>query len=116
MPGNRDEHGPIGGLHGLFSLRFQLLPPCLVLLPDLLAATFFPISGPSSKLVLFSYFVSGQEILKVPRGVSRLSFLVHAATTRRLREANPLRSVEHQDVDMIAEQAVIERLVIPQRR
>src|SRR5207249_7331087 len=115
MPGNRNENGHIVGLHGLLSCgagflacqerqtgisapRFRepfskLLPPCLLLLPDLIAATFFPISGPSSKLVLFSYFVSGQEILKVPRGVSRLSFLVHAAPTGRLREANPLRSV-----------------------
>src|SRR5437879_4807622 len=116
MPGNRDEHGPIGSLHDLFSWGFQLLPPCLVLLPDLSAAAFFPISGPNLKLVLFSYFVSGQEILKVPRGVGRLSFLVHAAPAGRLREANPVSSVEHQHKDMIAEQAVIKRLVMPQRR
>src|SRR5207249_1251874 len=95
MPGNRDEHGSFSGLHGLFlwhhqiskSQRFRksltgffnLFLPCFVLMSDLIATTSFPIYRPKPKLVLLSYFVSRQQILKIPGGVRGLGFLVDAA-------------------------------------
>src|SRR5439155_3882826 len=119
MPGNRGEHVSIGGLHGLFlwhhqistSQRFRksltgffnLFLPCFILMSDLIATASGPINSPNSKLVLLSYFVPRQEILKIPGGVGGLGFFVDAAAAGGMSKANSFRSVEHQYEDMIAE-------------
>src|SRR5579864_9450047 len=97
-------------------MDLQRSPPLVIFLADLVPRTFFPIHCPKANLVFLSYFVSRQEILKVPSRVGRLQIFVEAATAGRMRETDAFRSVEHQDEDMIAKQAVIKRLLEPQRR
>src|SRR5436853_266885 len=85
-------------------------------LQNLRPRTARPIGQPGAKPILPIYFVTRNEILKIPRGVRRLPIGVRPAARWRVGEADAAGPVEHQDRHHVAEVAVVERLVVGERR
>src|SRR5262245_26415437 len=94
-------------------LLFQCRAPILIFRQNIVTGTALTINDSRAVAVLVSYRVLGNDKLPVP---GRLGRRWRASTTRRMREANSVRPVEHQDVLVRTEEAVIEWLTESQRR
>src|SRR5262249_2214761 len=80
------------------------LAPGLVLAQHLGPTAPRPVDHPRPEFVVPLHLVARQQVLKVPGRVGRLLFLVHPAAARRMGETNALGPVEHQYIDVVAEQ------------
>src|SRR5262249_50166796 len=94
----------------------MLLPPTLEFLENLGTAAALAVDGPGAEAIFFFYLILRQQELKVPGRVGRLLIPADAPAAGRVREADALGTVEHQQEQVLAEQHVVERLVVEKRR
>src|SRR5262249_18478424 len=93
-----------------------LFPPALEFLENLGTAAALAVDGPGAEAIFFFYIIFRPQELKVPYRVRRLLVPADPTAAGRVREADALGTVEHQQEQMLAEEPVIEWLIVSQRR
>src|SRR5262249_51519958 len=94
----------------------QRLTPILEFAQHLSAIAALAVDDAGAKAVLGPYFILGDDVLKIPCRVGGLLAIVDAAAAGRMGEANAVAALKHDDVSLLLEEAVVERLVEAERR
>src|SRR5207245_7935828 len=91
--------------------RSQRLTPIFQFSQHLGAIAALTVDDASAEAVLGPYFVLWDDVLKIPCRVGGLLAIVDAAAAGRMGEADAVAAIEHDDVSLLLEEAVVERFV-----